>query len=65
MFDDELSRQLKAIRAEGLYRDLREADSGQGTRVLMDGKRLLGLIHRSDVFKYIQTRQEIEANSAV
>ena len=32
---------------------------------LMDGKRLLGLIHRSDVFKYIQTRQEIEANIAV
>jgi CBS domain-containing protein len=32
---------------------------------LMDGKRLLGLIHRSDVFKYIQTRQEIEASAAV
>lgn len=41
MFDDELSQQLKAIRAEGLYRELREIDSAQGTRGRMDGKWLL------------------------
>jgi 8-amino-7-oxononanoate synthase len=40
-FDDHLSQRLKAIRAEGLYRELREMDSAQGTRVIVDGKELL------------------------
>jgi Zn-dependent protease/CBS domain-containing protein len=31
---------------------------------LMEGKRLLGLIHRSDVFRYIQARQEIDGATA-
>ena len=40
-FHDDLSQRLKAIRSDGLYRELRELDSPQGTRVIVDGKRLL------------------------
>src|SRR5688500_8839928 len=40
-FDDDLSQRLKAIRGEGLYRELRELDSPQGTHVIVGGKRLL------------------------
>jgi Zn-dependent protease/CBS domain-containing protein len=31
---------------------------------LMDGRQLLGLIHRSDVFRYIQVRQEIDSSAS-
>ena len=40
-FERDLSQRLKAIRAEGLYRELREVDSPQGTHVMVEGKRLL------------------------
>src|SRR6185436_8261947 len=40
-FHDDLSRRLKAIRADGLYRELREIESAQGTHVIAAGKRLL------------------------
>ena len=40
-FHDDLSQRLKAIRGEGLYRELREVDSAQGTHVVIEGKRLL------------------------
>jgi 8-amino-7-oxononanoate synthase len=40
-FHDHLSERLKAIRAEGLHRELREVESAQGTRVVVDGKELL------------------------
>ncbi|HKQ38482.1 MAG TPA: 8-amino-7-oxononanoate synthase [Verrucomicrobiae bacterium] len=39
--DAELSQRLKAIRSEGLYRELRKINSPQGTHVVVDGKRLL------------------------
>lgn len=41
VFHDDLSQRLKAIRAEGLYREAREVQSAQGTHVMIDGKRLL------------------------
>jgi hypothetical protein len=31
---------------------------------LLDGRTLLGLIHRADVIRYIQTRQEILPTAA-
>jgi 8-amino-7-oxononanoate synthase len=34
-------QRLKAIRAEGLHREVREVESAQGTRVVVDGKELL------------------------
>jgi 8-amino-7-oxononanoate synthase len=40
-FDADLSQRLKAIRADGLHRELREVDSPQGTHVVVGGKRLL------------------------
>lgn len=40
-FHDDLSQRLKTIRVDGLYRELREIDSPQGTHVVVDGKRLL------------------------
>ncbi|HZO86057.1 MAG TPA: aminotransferase class I/II-fold pyridoxal phosphate-dependent enzyme, partial [Verrucomicrobiae bacterium] len=40
-FHDDLSQRLKAIRADGLYRELREVESPQGTHVIVEGKRLL------------------------
>ena len=40
-FERDLSQRLKAIRAEGLYRELREVDSPQGTHLMVEGKRLL------------------------
>lgn len=40
-FDDDLSQRLKAIRADGLYRELREIDSPQGTHVVINGRPVL------------------------
>src|SRR5256885_1521436 len=40
-FQDDLNRRLKAIRGEGLYREVREIESAQGTHVTVEGKRLL------------------------
>lgn len=40
-FQDDLSRRLKAIRADGLYREVRETGSAQGAHVTVEGKRLL------------------------
>jgi 7-keto-8-aminopelargonate synthetase-like enzyme len=40
-FDDALTAQLDAIRAGGLWRELRRVDSAQGPRVMIDGKSLL------------------------
>lgn len=39
-FDLELARDLDAIRAQGLYRELRRVDSGQGVRLTIEGKTL-------------------------
>lgn len=40
-FNDDLSQRLKAIRTDGLYRELREVDSAQGKHVVVEGERLL------------------------
>src|SRR4051812_9439478 len=40
-FQDDLSQRLKAIRADGLYREVREVESAQETHVTVEGKRLL------------------------
>jgi len=40
-FDAELLNRLDAIRAEGLYRDLRRVDSPQGARIEIGGRSLL------------------------
>src|SRR5436190_424838 len=40
-FDADLSERVKAIRADGLYRELAELDSPQGTHVTVNGKSLL------------------------
>lgn len=40
-FDAELSRRLDAIRADGLYRELRKVDSPQGPRIEIAGKTFL------------------------
>ena len=40
-FHDDLSQRLKAIRSHGLYREVREIESAQGARVMVDGKPLL------------------------
>ena len=39
-FDHELNRHLDAIRAQGLYRELRRVDSPQGTRLTIEGRSL-------------------------
>lgn len=40
-FDEALARQLAALRAQGLHRELRRVDSPQGTRLQIGGRRLL------------------------
>src|ERR1051325_3574256 len=40
-FQDDLTGRLKAIRADGLFREVREVESAQGTHVTVEGKRLL------------------------
>ncbi len=40
-FDEELSRRLDAIRAQGLHRELRRVDSAQGPRIEIGGRTLL------------------------
>ena len=45
---------------DDLPRVLSEMARGDFNQIpLMDGRRLLGLIHRSDVIRYIQMRQEM------
>lgn len=40
-FDQELAERLAAIRADGLYRELRRVDSAQSPHVVLEGKSLL------------------------
>jgi len=40
-FDQELTKQLDDLRAQGLYRELRRVDSPQSPRIVVDGKPLL------------------------
>src|SRR5437867_668876 len=42
-FDEELRRQLEAIRQQGLYRQLRRIDSPQGAHIRLGNRSLLNL----------------------
>ena len=40
-FDQDIQRRLTAIREQGLYRELRQVDSPQGTRIAVAGRTLI------------------------